>query len=138
MSDLRSLLIRHEGLTLKAYLCPAGKITVGVGRNLEDAGISEAEAMVLLDNDIERCRVDAAKAFPWFKEMGAARQDVVLSMIFNLGLKGFQRFSKAIQAIEAKNYDLAASELMNSHWAAQVGKRAVDLADMMRTGEYSS
>ena len=58
---LRAMLIRHEGLKLRAYLCPAGKITVGVGRNLEDAGISEKEALFLLDNDIEQMTARVAK-----------------------------------------------------------------------------
>jgi len=33
-------IIEHEGLKLKPYHCPAGKLTIGVGRNLEDKGIS--------------------------------------------------------------------------------------------------
>jgi lysozyme len=42
----------HEGVEQKAYLCSAGYITIGVGRNLEDRGLSDAEIEFLLDNDV--------------------------------------------------------------------------------------
>jgi len=41
----------HEGLRLKPYHCPAGKLTIGIGRNLEDKGITEKEALMLLENE---------------------------------------------------------------------------------------
>ena len=49
---LKDMLIRHEGLKLKPYLCTAGKLTIGVGRNIQDRGITYQEAMMLLENDI--------------------------------------------------------------------------------------
>lgn len=49
---LKDMLIRHEGLKLKPYRDTVGKLTIGAGRNLNDLGISEREAMFLLDNDI--------------------------------------------------------------------------------------
>ena len=45
-------LIEEEGMKLKPYRCPAGKLTIGVGRNLEDKGLSNEEALFLLQNDI--------------------------------------------------------------------------------------
>ncbi len=54
MTKLIEQLKRHEGVKLKPYFCTQGKCTIGVGRNLEDVGISEEEAEMLLINDIER------------------------------------------------------------------------------------
>lgn len=133
--NLRQLLIRHEALRLKAYKCKAGKVTIGVGRNLDDVGITEQEAMILLTGDILRVTREAA-TFPWFKSLSTVRQDVVLNMIFNLGLDGFRGFPRTIAALSNQNYQLAATEMLNSRWAAQVGRRAVELAQMMRTGNY--
>lgn len=137
MSDdrLRELLIKHEGLRLKAYKCPAGKISVGVGRNLEDVGISEGEARLMLSNDIERVKKEAAE-FGWFKSLNMARQDVVLSMLFNIGLPRFKGFKKMIEALIAQNYEKASAEMLNSKWASQVGIRAKELAEIMRHGRY--
>ena len=63
MTELERLLIYHEGLRLGVYRCPAGKLTIGVGRNLEDRGITEEEAYYLLRNDI--ADVAAAVGVRW-------------------------------------------------------------------------
>ena len=57
MEDLKEQLIRHEGLRLTVYDCPAGYKTIGVGRNLEGKGVTEEEAMYLLDNDLKDYQV---------------------------------------------------------------------------------
>ena len=133
---LKALLIKHEGMRLRAYLCPTGKITVGVGRNLEDLGISESEALILLENDIKRFQYETSKAFPWFLDLSQARRDVITCMVFNMGLDRFLGFRAMIAAIQRGDFDRAASEMLNSRWAAQVKGRAVDLADLMRKGDY--
>lgn len=138
--SLEALLIRHEALRLRAYYDTRGKITIGVGRNLEDAGISEAEALFMLDNDIARV-VREARTFPWFDSLTLNRQDVVLSMIFNLGLEGFREFVKLQAALKAGDYEAAAREMFASAWAKQLGDgpggrrdRVEELAEMMRNG----
>jgi lysozyme len=130
---IRELLIKHEGLRLKPYRCTAGKLTIGVGRNLDDVGISEEEAFSLLDNDILRVRREAG-SFAWFRDLSTERQNVILSMVFNLGIDRFKGFKRMIQAVSDGRFEDAATEMLNSKWAAQVGKRAVDLAEIMRSG----
>ena len=44
---------RHEGISNKVYTCSMNKLTIGYGRNLEDKGISQLEAELLLKNDLE-------------------------------------------------------------------------------------
>jgi len=136
MWRLRELLIHHEGIRLKPYVCSAGKITIGVGRNLQDVGITEFEAMQLLTNDIERVQREAVSAFPWFKSLCIVRQDVVLDMLFNLGIHRFKGFKKMISCLVVQNYVEAAHQMLDSNWAKQVGNRAQDLASMMRSGTY--
>lgn len=127
-------IIKHEGLKLKPYRCTAGKLTIGVGRNLEDNGITEAEAMVLLGNDLERCHIECLNAFPWYGELDETRQGVVLEMCFNLGLNRLKGFKKMLAAMSLKNYALASQEMLTSQWARQVGQRARTLADIMQRG----
>ena len=130
------MLIRYEGLRLKPYRDAKRKLTIGVGRNLDDAGITRAEALMLLDNDIATVRRDVKRAFPWFPGLDPVRKDVVLNMVFNLGLPRFRRFEKTIAAIRAGDWENAAREMLKSRWANQAGKRATELAAMMERGKY--
>ena len=136
-SDLKGMLIRHERVMLKPYLDSKGKITIGVGRNLDDMGITADEAMHLLENDIARVRLEIGRSLPWFKDLDDVRQDAVIDMVFNLGLTRFMSFKALISAAQKKDWDRVASEMLNSVWASQVKGRAVELAGMMRTGTYS-
>ncbi|MGH8706470.1 MAG: glycoside hydrolase family protein [Burkholderiales bacterium] len=135
MSRLRDMLIRHEGLRLKPYRDTRNKLTLGVGRNLEDLGITREEALMLLDNDIARVRGEVERAFSWFSRLNPARKDVVLNMVFNLGLPGFRRFRRTIAAIRARDWERAGQAMLDSLWARQVGRRAWELAQMMRQGK---
>ena len=47
------MLKRHEGLKVFPYHCSQNKLTIGIGRNLDDKGISKDEAYYLLYNDIK-------------------------------------------------------------------------------------
>ena len=129
---LKDLLIKHEGVRLKPYTDTAGKLTIGVGRNLDGKGISYAEAMALLDKDIADTTNDCLHAFPWFADLSEPRQWVVLSMVFNMGLEGFKAFKRMIACLELGDYDGAEVEMANSRWAKQVGQRATDLRKMMK------
>jgi lysozyme len=130
------MLIRYEGLRLKPYRDAKRKLTIGVGRNLDDAGITRAEALMLLDNDIATARRDVKRAFPWLPGLDPVRKDVVLNMVFNLGLPRFRRFKKTIASIRAGDWENAAREMLKSRWANQAGKRATELAAMMERGKY--
>jgi lysozyme len=129
---LRDLLIKHEGIKGKVYADTEGILTVGVGRNLEDVGVSYDEAMLMLDNDIKRVLYACWHEFPWFADLTEDRQNVVANMVFNLGLEGFKKFKKMIAAIEKDDYIEAACQMIDSKWAAQVKGRAVELAVMMK------
>jgi lysozyme len=138
MSDLITQLKRHEGLRLKPYQCTADKMTIGYGRNLDDVGISQAEAETLLTNDIARAETQLLKALPWVKQLTQTRREVLINMAFNLGIVGLLKFKMTLSHIRAGRYASAADEMLKSRWALQVGKRANELAEQMRTGKYSA
>lgn len=133
---LRDMLIRHEGLRRKPYRDSVGKLTIGVGRNLDDVGITREEALILLDHDIAKVKRDVTRAFPWFRRLNSVRRTVVLNMVFNLGLPRFRRFKRAIAAMKDGRWDAAAREMLDSKWARQVKGRARELARLMREGRY--
>ena len=132
--DLRSMLVLHEGLKLKPYRCTAGKLTIGVGRNLDDNGITQAEAFALLENDILAVEADLDRTWPWWREMSEARQQVLADMCFNLGITRLGGFVNTLAAMKRGDYEAAANGMQASLWASQVGRRAQRLAKMMREG----
>ena len=160
--SIKEQLILHEGLRLKVYKCTANKWTIGVGRNLEDVGLSKAEqveilgvsglnrlevidvllergiteeqAMYLLDNDIAKCTADV-KQFPWFENLNPVRQKVIIDMCLNLGFAGLKDFKRMILALEQGDYETASEEMKDSKWYYQVGIRGRRLVKMMKTGE---
>jgi lysozyme len=160
--SLEDQLILHEGLKLRAYRCPAGYWTIGVGRNLETKslskgeqqyilgcdgltpqqvinllkrrGITKEEALVLLAHDIQDCEQDL-RQFEWFDRLDPVRRKVVLDMRFNLGPGGFRGFKKMIACLEVGDYTGASEQMMDSRWYHQVGDRGKRLVKMMYTGK---
>jgi lysozyme len=158
MHSIEDQLVLHEGLRLTPYRCPAGYWTIGVGRNLETTGLSTAEAkalgiknrkapieelkrrgitkdeaLLLLANDVERCRADMVK-YSWFRALDPVRQRVIIDMRFNLGLSGLLKFKNMILALNQGWYVRAGDEMKDSKWYGEVGQRGQRLVEMMRTG----
>ena len=137
MSKLIEQLRKHEGVRAHVYLCPAGYETIGVGRNIAESGLglSDDEIDYLLKNDIERCRLEL-NAFPWFTDLDSVRQDALINLCFNLGMTRLLGFKNALAGMAEGKYPEAATEFQDSLWAAQVGSRADEVTDMIRTGRY--
>jgi lysozyme len=152
---LEKELVRDEGERLKVYRCTAGKLSIGVGRNLEDVGIrateevclgltklrcidqgiSRAESRALLANDIAECEAALDRKLPWWRNLGPVRQRVLLNMCFNMGIATLLTFRNTLRFVRAGDYQRAADNMLASKWRRQVGDRAVRLATMMRTGQ---
>ena len=122
---------RDEGLRLFPYKCSANKLSVGYGRNLEDCGITEAEAEYLLINDLQTARSDARKFVgdDVFLNLTPERQAVICCMAFNLGLPRLRKFVKFKDAIIVGDYEEARVQMLDSKWREDVGDRALRLAD---------
>lgn len=127
-------LTRDEGEKLKPYADTVGKITIGVGRNLTDVGISQDECAMLLWNDVARTEAMLDRDLPWWRMLDPVRQRVMINMAFNMG-GGLLTFVNTLAAVQKGDYAAAAVGMAASHWAVQVGARAKRLADMMETGE---
>ena len=128
-------LIRDEGLRLKPYRDTVGKITIGIGRNLDDVGISEEEARVMLSADIIKAESALRRNLSWFLEAPEPVQRGLTNMCFNIGFTGLSQFGRMLSALAKKDYDLAASEALKSKWATQVGARAVRIAELFESAK---
>lgn len=138
IAALRADLARDEGLRLKPYTDTVGKLTIGYGRNLDDVGISEDEAAVMLTNDIAKVMVQLDSHLPWWQQMDPVRQRVLANMAFNLGINGLLGFKNTLILMESGQYEAAADGMAQSRWHRQVGPRALRLEFMMRTGKESA
>ncbi len=134
-AKLRRSLILHEGYTTKPYVDTVGKITIGIGYNLTDRGICEDWVNEQYREDVEYFYKQLLN-FPWFQQLTTDRQIVLIDMAF-MGWKTFLEFKDMLTAIEFGDYEEAAFQMMNSHWAEQVGERAKTLSKAMATGIYN-
>lgn len=136
-AKVRKLLILHEGATTKPYLDTATppRITIGVGRNLSDRGISQAEMDFLLANDIDYFSSWLIKTYPWFNTLDENRKAALIDMCFNLGTKGFSDFKNTLSCIASGDYEGASRNMLASKWASQVPSRAKELANIVKTGQ---
>ena len=126
---------KHEGVELKPYKCTSNKLTIGIGRNLEDVGISENEAEYLLMNDLDTY-MTAAKTYDWYNGLNDARKAVIVNMLFNMGQTNFNKFLKMKQALDVGDHAEAARQMLDSKWAKQVKGRSEELAAQMETGKW--
>jgi lysozyme len=132
---LKGLLLQHESYKQFPYTDSTGHLTIGIGRNLSDRGISSAEAFNLLDDDIIYFTNKLNHFLNYFAELAEPRQIALIDMCFNLGVQGLLNFTQMLSALERRDYEEAAREMLDSKWAVQVGERAVCLANIMRNGE---
>jgi lysozyme len=134
--DILEQLRRDEGVRLKPYKDTVGKTTIGVGRNLDDVGISPVEADLMLQNDVQFGTVALEATFPWINTLDDARKGVLVNMAFNMGIRGLQQFHDFLGKMQAGEYHAAAGAMLDSKWAQQVGPRAVRLSIQIETGVW--
>lgn len=135
MSIIERLKI-DEGFKSKPYHDSEGILTIGYGRNLEDVGVSQGEAELLLVNDVAKARDSVLRKWSWAGSLDSVRLSVLIMMAFNMGMARLLEFVKTLDAVEHGDYERAAQEMLDSKWAkTQVGDRAKRLAEMMKTGK---
>lgn len=149
IEKLKASLTLSEGLELKPYKDNVGKTTIGIGRNLDDVGltkeeiiillkqngITEAQASMLLENDIKKVEAQLKEKSEFgYLSQSEPRQRVIMEMAFNMGVSRLMGFKNMWEYIKEQKWDKAAEEMLNSQWARQVKGRAKRLADAMRTG----
>ena len=149
-------LIAHEGMVLTVYKDTLGIDTIGIGRNLQDRGISkeeldhmdiphidliyrdgitEADARYLAKNDVRIVESELLAAHTCVAGLDAVRQLVLVDMAFNMGVPRLRKFYKMWDAIHAEDFPTAAKEMLDSRWANQVKSRSTKLAHAMHSGE---
>lgn len=136
LSRLYEDLRRDEGERRKPYRDTVGKLTAGVGRNLDDVGLRADEIQLMLENDVSSAVYDLDTHLPWWRKLNGARQNALINMCFNLGITRLKGFKRTLSLLEAGAFEAASIEVMNSKWADQVGQRAQRIARAFREGTF--
>ena len=154
--ELVKMIAIHEGIVLNVYQDHLGINTVGIGRNLDDRGITdgellfmnktiddiydngltEEEAYYLCMNDIAIVEKELLANKPILLQLNDVRQMVLIDMAFNMGVPRLMKFKDMWLAIEKVNYIAACEEMIDSRWAGQVGSRAMKLSIAMKNGAW--
>lgn len=140
-AQLRADLSRDEARKRFPYTDTKGKITIAVGRNLTDRGLSEDEIDLMLHNDIIRTEILLDKYLPWWRQLSEARQLVLANMAFNMGVGPSTEdptgklltFRNTLPAMQRGDTAAVVKGLESSDWAKQVGQRAVRLINMWKS-----
>lgn len=149
--EITKRLLIHEGCVDHVYKCPAGYLTIGVGRNLETNpltprekevvgdiknGITVEKCIYLLKNDVKRCERDLINNLSFWYQLDDERQYALLDMCFNMGIKRLLKFKRMLGAMLIGDYRGAAKECLMSKYAVDVGKRAQRIARLIETGVW--
>ena len=124
LNQIRDHVKEYEGYSQLVYECTAGYATIGYGRNLEQRGITKEESEYLLANDLQQCIKELKGIINRFDELPNKAQLVLVDMCYNLGLSKLLNFENMLDAIDARDWEKAAEELLNSRYARQVKRRA--------------
>jgi lysozyme len=138
MTDLERMLMAQEGSgpmrdgRFFPYVDSVGKTTIGYGHNLDAKGIPSEFAMMLFRGDIADA-IDAVRHnCSCYDQLTRPRQQVLVSLAFNVGREGLAKFVRFLGAIHLSKWDEAAEELLMSKAAIQAPTRYGQLATMMR------
>ena len=145
---LKEQLVKHEGLRLSPYSCPAGKLTIGIGHNIDAhplpdvlahhldtfGCISEDMAYELLEWDVAQSVTDCNRLYRDFDKFSERRQWALIDFVFNVGMTTARSFYNTNRAINRGDWEAAAEGLKKSLWARQVGSRSDTIIEMVRDG----
>ena len=107
------------------YECQSGYMSIAHGRNLEQRGITKEEANYLLQNDIDIALKELSGIIKNFEKLPNKVKLVLIDMHYNLGLSKLLGFEKMLDAIDQRDFEKAAEELLDSRYAQQVKRRAL-------------
>lgn len=135
LSPLIDELRRDEGVIPHAYQDSLGYWTIGVGHLIDKRKGGKMPDVIidmLLRYDIDEKIAELNEKLPWWGFLDEPSQRVIVNMAFNLGVEGLLKFGKFMDALKDGDRNRAASEMLDSKWAEQVGARATRLATIIR------
>lgn len=121
--QLRADLTFDEGSRRKPYVDTLGNVSIGIGRNLTDVGISPDEVSYLFTNDVITACSDLDLLMPWWRSLPASHQRIMVNLAFNMGAAKLRTFPVFLAAMKDGRWGAAGDALRDSRWFDQVGGR---------------
>jgi len=138
MDRLEERIKVHEGYRDKPYQDSLGNWTIGYG-HLMSNGMDDDVLELQFSWDFYRAKMGVKKLVlehPELAELPRSITEVLIELVFNMGLGKVRGFKRMIGYLCVKNYERAAAELLDSRWAKQVGPhRSTTLANIIKRGE---
>ncbi len=140
--QLREELAEDEGCKFEIYLDHLGLPTFGIGALIKD-GDPECGQPVGTPVDEERVRQrfsldiavtieDCKVLYDDFDDLPEECQLVIANMMFNMGRPRLSKFKGMKAGVDARDWNKAADEMVDSRWHDQVPNRAKRLVKRMR------
>ena len=142
LEQLREQLEIDEGVKYEVYLDHLGYPTFGVGHLVIESDpeygaevgtpISESRVVEAFEQDCEIVLQDCNILYPDFEDLPEEAQQIIANMMFNLGRPRLSKFKGMKRGVDARDWNAAADEMVDSAWYRQVTNRAERLVERMR------
>lgn len=142
LDKLREEIAADEGVKLEIYLDHLGLPTCGIGHLIreedEEHGepvgtpITEERMTDLFEMDIQIVLADCEELYSDFYELPEEAQLIIANMMFNMGRPRLSQFKGMKREVDARDWEAAAAEMLDSRWARQVPNRANRLIERMK------
>ena len=145
LEKLRKQLEIDEGVKYEIYNDHLGYPTFGIGHLVipsdieyrEDVGtrVSEERVRECFDKDVQSVLRDCSLLYKDFDELPEEAQQIIANMMFNMGYTRLSKFKGMKRGVDARDWNKAADEMVDSRWYKQVTNRADRLVERMRNIE---
>ena len=142
IEKLREEIKYDEGSVNEIYLDHLGLATFGIGHLVtewdEEYGwevgtpVSDDRCKEVFDSDIQIVIADCEQLYPDFNELPEEVQRIIANMMFNMGRPRLSKFKGMKAGVDARDWNKAADEMVDSRWYRQVTNRAERLVERMR------
>ena len=143
VDKLREQLKIDEGCVYKIYNDHLGYPTFGIGHLVIESdpendqalgtSVSEDRVASAFDSDIAIVLSDCNKLYPDFESLPEEAQQIIANMMFNLGYPRLKKFVGMKAGVDARDWNKAADEMIDSNYYKQLPNRAGRLVKRMRS-----
>jgi|TARA_R110000744_G_scaffold24160_1_gene60803 lysozyme len=140
---LRQQLEIDEGCKYVIYLDHLNLPTHGIGHLILESdpeygqpvgtSVSEDRVIECFEKDLESVQKDCYRLYDDFDDLPETVQEIIANMLFNMGLGRMKAFKGMKRNVDARQWDKAADEMVDSRWYNQVGERSKRLVERMRS-----
>jgi len=142
LQRLREDLEDDEGIKYEIYLDHLGLPTFGIGHLVReddpeygaevDTPVSEERVADVFEQDIRITIEDCERLYDDFHDLPDEAKLIIANMCFNLGYPRLSKFKGMKRGVDARDWHMAADEMVDSRWYRQVTNRADRLVERMR------